>query len=306
MKIGVNLLNFGPGITPESIGRWGQVVEGLGYHGIFISDHVAITPSIAGRYPEPYYDALITLSWLAGQTKHVDLGTTVIVLPYRHPILLAHHVANLDMLSGGRAILGVGVGNPADEFAALGAPHSTRGAWSNDALAALQALWTGSGEVTFNGRHIQFESVSAVATHQRPHPPLWVGGGSVAAMCRAVRFDAAWHPINQSVEALRDRLVPQLRAEAERAGKPMPALAPRIKMQITDAPVTDADRMPGVGTIDQIHEDLAGLQALGSEYVVLDWYNAPDLEATRDHERAFAMLATLAERVLDLPGQRVR
>ncbi|MGE3856231.1 MAG: TIGR03619 family F420-dependent LLM class oxidoreductase [Dehalococcoidia bacterium] len=306
MKVGVNLLNFGPGITPESIGRWGSVVEALGYHGIFISDHVAITPSIAGRYPEPYYDALITLSWLAGRTTRIDLGTTVIVLPYRHPILLAHHVANLDRLSGGRVILGVGVGNPADEFAAIGAPHATRGAWSNDALAALRALWTGSGEVTFRGRHVQFERVSAVATHQRPHPPIWVGGGSPAAMRRAARFDAAWHPINQPVDVLRDHLLPQLRAESERVGKPVPPLAPRIKLQIVDAPIPGPDRLPGTGTIEQIHADLAALEAMGSEYVVLDWYDAPNLEATRDHERAFAMLATLAERVIDLPRERVR
>ena len=167
MKIGINLLNFGPGVSPESIGRWGQVVEGLGYHGIFISDHVAITPSVAPRYPEPYFDALMTLSWLAGQTKRLDLGTTIIVLPYRHPILLARQVANLDRLSGRRVILGAGIGNAADEFAALGVPHNRRGAWSDEVLGAMQALWGGTGEVSYGGKHVRFERVSAIATHQK-------------------------------------------------------------------------------------------------------------------------------------------
>ena len=306
MKIGINLLNFGPGISPESVGRWGQVVEGLGYHGIFISDHVAITPTVSQRYPEPYYDALITLTWLAGHTRRVDLGTTVIVLPYRHPILLARHVANLDQLSGGRAILGVGIGNAADEFAALGVPHNRRGAWSDDVLEALQALWTGSGEVTYHGRYIEFERISAIAARQRPHPPIWVGGNSDSAIRRAVRFGAAWHPINQSVAAIRDRWLPLLRAEAERTGKPAPALMPRIRMRITDEAIAAADRAPGTGTLDQIHADLAGLEALGAEYVVLDWYNGPDVEGTRAHERAFSMLAVLAEQVIDLEHGTVR
>lgn len=306
MKFGVNLLNFGPGISAESIGRWGQVVEGLGYHGIFISDHVAITPTVAQRYPEPYFDALITLSWLASQTRHLDLGTTVIVLPYRHPILLARHVANLDQLSDGRVIFGVGVGHADDEFAALGVPHSRRGAWSDDMLEAMGALWKGSGEVTYDGKYIKFDRISAVSTSQKPHPPIWVGGNSESAIRRAVRFDGGWHPINQSVAALRDQWLPMLRAEAERAGKRIPPLYPRIGMRITSEPITGSDRVLGTGTIDQIHEDLVGLEALGAEYVVLDWFNWPDLEGTRAHERAFAMLGLLAERVIDLERRSVR
>ena len=306
MKVGVNLLNFGPGVSAESIGRWGQVVEGLGYHGIFISDHVAITPSVAPRYPEPYFDALITLSWLAGQTKHLDLGTTVIVLPYRHPVLLAHHVANLDQLSGGRVIFGVGVGNAADEFAALGVPHNRRGAWSDDMLEAITALWDGDGEVTHHGQYVNFDRVSAVSTRQQPHPPIWVGGNSDSAIRRAVRFDAGWHPINQSAALLRDKWLPALEAEAKRAGKPVPALCPRIRMQITPEPITAPDRAPGTGALHQIHQDLRDLQALGAEYVVLDWFNWPDLEGTRAHDRAFAMLGLLAEQVIDLEHRTLR
>lgn len=307
MKIGVNLLNFGPGITPDSVGRWGQTVEALGYHGIFISDHVAISRSVSTRYPEPYYDALITLAWLAGQTHRLDLGTTVIVLPYRHPVLLARHVANLDHLSGGRAILGVGIGNAQDEFAALGATHSRRGAVSDETIEAITALWTGTGLVSYAGKHVRFEEVSAIATAQQPHPPIWVGGNSEAAIKRAVRHEASWHPINQSVAAIRDQWLPLLRAEAEREGKDVPALQPRIRLRLTNGPIEDATRAPGTGTIEQVREDLRGLESLGAEYVVLDWYNGPDdLEGTSNHEHAFAMLARLADEVLNLENETVR
>ena len=306
MKVGVNLLNFGPGISAESVRRWGQVVEALGYHGLFMSDHVAITPSVAPRYPEPFFDALTTLSWLAGQTARIDLGTTVIVLPYRHPILLARQIANVDHLSGGRFIFGVGIGNAVDEFGALGVPHNRRGAWSDDMLDAITALWTGVEEVTHRGRYISFERVSAIHTRQQPHPPIWVGGNSESAIRRAVRIGAAWHPINQSVATLRDRWLPLLHQEAERAGTPAPTLNPRIRLNITSAPIAEEERAPGTGTLEQIRDDLAGLDALGAQYVVLDWYNGPDLEGTRNHERAFAMLATLSEQVLDLGSESLR
>ena len=105
---------------------------------------------------------------------------------------------------------------------------------------------------------------------------------------------------------LRDRGIPALRAAAEAAGKPVPALYPRIRLRITAEPLDEAERAPGTGTLEQIHGDLVGLAELGAEYVVLDWFNWPDLEGTQDHERAFAMLATLAEQVVDLPGGRVR
>lgn len=307
MKVGVNLLNFGPGISADSIGRWGQAVEALGYHGIFISDHVAITPSVTPRYPEPYYDALITLSWLAARTTRIDLGTTVIVLPYRHPVLLARHVANLDQLSGGRVILGVGIGNAQDEFTALGVPHNRRGAWSDEAIEAITALWAGTGFVSYAGKHIQFDQVSAIRPSQRPYPRIWVGGNSESGMRRAIRHGAAWHPINQSVAQLRDTLVPQLRTEAERLGKSVPSLSPRIRLRITDEPLDEETRAPGTGSIEQVHSDLRGLRDLGAQYVVLDWYNGPDdLDGTRDHEHAFAMLSRLADEALDLERETTR
>src|SRR5262249_42029608 len=109
MRVGINLINFGPGTGPETLARSAELAESLGYHLVMISDHVAITPDVQARYPAPFYDPFTALGWLAGLTRRVELGTTVIIVPYRHPLLTARLSANVDRLSNGRFILGVGV-----------------------------------------------------------------------------------------------------------------------------------------------------------------------------------------------------
>ena len=172
MKIGVNILNFGPGTNPASLGRWARLAEGLGYHLVMISDHVAVTSDVHSQYPAPFYDPFITLAWLAGVTKKVELGTTVTILPYRHPLLTARMAANIDQLSGGRFILGVGVGWAKQEFEALGIPFERRGAIANEYLAAIKKCWT-SDVASHAGRHVSFHDVyTAPRPARSPHPPI--------------------------------------------------------------------------------------------------------------------------------------
>ena len=304
MRVGVNLLNFGPGVSPAALLQWAQISEVLGYHSLMISDHVAITPSVRPRYPEPFYDPFTTLAWLAGQTKRVQLGTTVAVLPYRHPILTARLVANIDQLSGGRFILGVGVGNPVDEFKVLGQPHARRGALANECLEAMLAMWTGDGPISFHGRLVDFDDVSSIATAQRPHPPIWVGGISDAAFRRAARFGAGWHPILRSLDWTRDTGLPSLRQAAEQVQRPVPAFCPRIRLDVR-AETISGERMPGTGSLDQVHADLQAIQDLGAEHVILDW-NTGALAATQDHQHGWEMLALVASRVVDLSNETVR
>src|ERR687887_2465476 len=102
---------------------WAQTVEGLGYDLLMVSDHVVVTPDVARQYPAPFYEPFTTLSWLAGITERIRLGTTVLIVPYRHPLLVARMAANLNDLSGGRLVLGVGVGWARQEFEALGAVY---------------------------------------------------------------------------------------------------------------------------------------------------------------------------------------
>lgn len=300
MKVGVNLINFGPGAAPETLARWAALAETLGYHFLMISDHVASTPDVEAAYPAPFYDPFVTLGWLAGRTERIELGTTVVILPYRHPLLTARMAANLDQLSGGRLIFGVGAGWARDEFAALGVPFEQRGAITDDDLAVIAAFWA-ADELAYAGTTV----ATAPRPLRAPRPPLWVGGNGAAAWRRAARYGDAWHPINIRVDWLREVGLPGLQAAARAEGRPVPALCPRIRLRLTDEPLDDATRRAGEGTLAQVRGDLAQMEALGSTHVLLDPY-AGDPQATRSPEGAWAMLARLAAEVVDLPGERLR
>jgi probable F420-dependent oxidoreductase len=305
MKIGVNLINFGPGVTPESLARTAALGEALGYHFVMTSDHVAVTPDVAGRYPAPLYEPFTLLGWLAAATRTMEIGTTVVVLPYRHPLEVARMAANVDRLSAGRLLFGVGAGWARQEFEALGVSFEHRGGITSEYLAAIKTCWT-NDVASFRGRFVAFENVDTrPRPARRPHPPIWVGGATDAALTRAVRHGDAWHPIRSKIAWLRDTGLPRLREIAGKEGRSVPALCPRIRLRLTESPMDEAQRVAGEGTLDQVRADLAALQSLGADYVLLDTYT-DDPEATRHHEVAWRMLTVLAEQVLDLPRQTLR
>ncbi|MBI3636766.1 MAG: TIGR03619 family F420-dependent LLM class oxidoreductase [Candidatus Rokubacteria bacterium] len=305
MKIGVNLINFGPGVTPEALLRTTQRAEGLGYHLAMISDHVAVTPDVAERYPAPFYEPFTALAWLAPQTRTIALGTTVIIVPYRHPLETARMTANLDRLMGGRLILGVGVGWARQEFDALGVPFTKRGALADEYLEAIKVCWT-HDVASYAGRHVAFRDVDMRPRPlQAPHPPVWVGGNSDAALRRAVRYGDGWHPIRPTVASLRDDGLPRLRRIATIESRPVPALCPRIRLNLTDAPMPEAKRLAGQGTLDQVRGDLEGLEKLGAAWVVLDTFS-DDVEATRDPAPARRWLEAFASKIFDLAKERLR
>ena len=305
MKVGVNLINFGPGVSPASMKSWATLSEALGYHIIMTSDHIAITPDVQSRYPAPFYEPLSLLGWLAGVTTKIEIGTTVIIVPYRNPLELAKATANVDQLSDGRFILGVGIGWAQEEFHVLNAAYKSRGAVTNEYLAAVKLLWT-QDVASYNGKFISFDDVhTAPRPIQTPHPPIWVGGPSDAAMRRAVRYGDAWHPIRIQMDWFKNAGIPRLKEISDEEAKSVPELCPRIRLRLTDSPVTGSDRVVGEGDIDQVHRDLAELENLGCSYVILDTY-ADDLEAIKNNEISWRMLTTLAEKVLDLSNQTVR
>jgi probable F420-dependent oxidoreductase len=304
MKVGVNLLNFGPGATPESLASWASFAEKQGFHFIAISDHVAVTPDVARQYPAPFYDPFTTLAWLAGITERVELATTVAILPYRHPLQLARIGANLDRIANGRLILGVGVGWAKQEFDALGIPFHRRGAMADDYLAAIRVLWT-EDVASHEGVFVRFRDVETGPRPVRlPHPPIWVGGNGPAALLRAVRFGDAWHPINVRVASLTEKLT-ALREMAEAEARRVPSLSPRIKLRLTSQKLEEDERLAGEGTLDQVRGDFERLQSLGATHVLLDTFTG-DVESTRDHQRYWDMLAAVAEGVVDLPNETVR
>ena len=276
MRLGVNVPNFGPGTNPDVLRRWALTVEGLGFDLLMMSDHIAITPDVAQEYQAPFYEPFTTLSWLAGITRRVRLGTTVIVLPYRHPLLIARMAANLNDLSGGRLVLGVGVGGFRQEFDALGVPFRERGRLADEYLLAIRAAWQDD------------------ADYRSGQIPVWIGGNSDAALRRAVRLGDAWHPLRFTPGWMAEA-AGRLKAGAAEQQRAQPALMPRIALRLTQAPITDGGRLAGHGTIDQIAEDLDQLRSLGAGTVVLDPFNG-DHQETAHPETAWLALATVAER----------
>lgn len=297
MRFGVNIVNFGAGTDPSTLSGWARYAEDNGYHFAMISDHVAVTKDVAEQYPAPFYDPFATLSWLAGLTDRIELGTTVAVVPYRHPLHTARVSANIDRFSGGRLILGVGVSWPRQEYAALGLPFHRRGAMTDEYLEVITRAWS-EETISFAGEFVSFDEVATGPLPMR-RPPIWVGGASEAAIRRTVRFGDAWHPLNQTMPWLREIGVPALRRAAQAAGRPEPALAPRLPLRLTDTSLDDDTRLAGQGTLDQVRRDVDDLAALGATHVLFDTYpGTPDehLPPTEDQR----MLDVLAKHIL--PG----
>src|SRR4029079_14723525 len=158
MRFGIWVPNCRDLATPDIIVKTALTAEQLGYDSVFVSDHVVVPNAYVDRFGAAIYDPLITLSVLAGATHKVLLGTNVLIVPYRNPVLTAKMVASLDALSGGRVVLGIGAGWVPEESAALGVPFAERGAMTDEYLAAMRELWT-SPAPSFSGKYTQFSEL---------------------------------------------------------------------------------------------------------------------------------------------------
>jgi probable F420-dependent oxidoreductase len=317
VKVGINLINFGPAATPEVLSGWAAMAERLGYHSLLTSDHIAVTPDVRANYPGPFYEPLGLLGWLAGVTERISLGTTVIIVPYRNPLELARSLANVDQLSGGRLIFGAGVGWARQEFAALGVPFHQRGAITDEYLDLITRHWS-EPSLTFSGRFVQCRDVDTTPLPRQSAVPIWIGGGSQAAIERSVRVGTAWHPIRIRRSSFIEQAIPRLASIADRMERPRPELCPRILFQVTSRPMPEDERFMGHGTLQQIHADLHALQESGCAHVILDSYSPFDDqpfravamdetgEAPGGHVRAWEHYEQLATTALDLVNEQVR
>jgi probable F420-dependent oxidoreductase len=207
MLSGVKFSTGLPGLTryPPIIRNWettmraedfqqvARTVDELGFDSIAIPEHIVMPTDMVELMGSFWTHALTVMSFVAGATSRIIVDSSVIVLPYHDPVVLAKAISTLDLLSGGRVRVSIGVGHAEREFEALGVPFSERGHIADEYLAAMIELWT-SNEPTFHGRFVDFEDVAFEPKPvQQPHPPVWIGGNSRAAMRRAARHDG-WYP----------------------------------------------------------------------------------------------------------------
>ena len=213
MEFGFSLPSRGPMATPEHIATLAHKGEEMGFGILTVSDHIIMPTHIQSTHPYSvsgqfdaggeaqgeYLEQLALLSFLAGITSSAKLLTAVLVLPHRPPVLTAKMLATIDVLSHGRVIVGCGVGWMREEFVAIDAPSfEARGAVSNEYIRAFRELWT-HDTPTFEGTYCRFSQVLfAPKPVQQPHPPIWVGGESPAALRRAGRLADAWYPIGSN------------------------------------------------------------------------------------------------------------
>ncbi len=199
MRVGIHLPHIGRKAGPQAIRRAAVQAEELGFADAWASEHI-IVPRDAPYPPSAiFYDPVLTLTWAAACTNRIGLGTSVLVLPMRHPLPLAKELATLQNLSEGRLILGAGVGWLEAEFAALGAPFALRGRRMDEGIALMRAAWS-QDPVSFPARHIPavVEDMRMLPQPEKPIP-IWIGGSSEPALKRALRLDG-WHGSRVSPE----------------------------------------------------------------------------------------------------------
>lgn len=232
MEYGITLPGTGPLATPEALAAVAMRAEAAGFTSLWATDHIALPLRATSPYPYspdgrmpwdptiPYLDALTVLGWVGAVTRRARLGTSILVLPMRHPLVVAKTVATLDRLSGGRMILGVGVGWLAEEFALLGQPFRDRGRRTVEAVRLLKACWS-DDPVNFHGRFYDLPSFGmAPKPAQGVRLPILGGGESEAALRRAAEACDGWHPLGLTPAQLKDR-VGRLTEFMARAGRSM-------------------------------------------------------------------------------------
>lgn len=191
--------------TIEDIARVAEAAERLGYHHVTCSEHIGVPASEAGRRGARYWDPLATLGYLAARTTTIRLTTNVLVLGYHHPLEIAKRYGTLDQVSGGRLILGVGVGTLREEFDLLGAPFEDRGSRADDALRALRVALS-APEPSYDGEYYSFGGLVIDPCAAQPHVPIWVGGRTRRSLRRAVELADGWCPFATSPAQAREWL----------------------------------------------------------------------------------------------------
>jgi probable F420-dependent oxidoreductase len=287
MRFGVGIPSAGS-VTGTDVIRFVQRAEALGFESIWTGDHLILPTEGTTQYPytpdgsfplastENFFEPFTLLAYAAAVTKTVKIGATVIIVPYRNPIVQAKMLACLDVLSAGRLICGVGVGWLEKEFQVLGASYKDRGPVTDEYIQVFKTLWT-EERPAFQGRFCEFDGIAMYPKPlQKPHPPIWVGGHSKAAVRRSVRHGDAWHPTRQTPDYVAQHL-PYLRDEAERIGRDPKGVAISLKraLHFTDIGLSgEVLRRSGgslIGTTQEVIDDARRCRDIGIEQLTYDF-----------------------------------
>jgi probable F420-dependent oxidoreductase len=212
--------------------------EDLGLDGVFVPDHILAPPATTQHYGPNWPDPFSLLAFIAGRTQRIHVGASVIVLPYRNPLVTAKAAATVDQASGGRFIFGVGVGWDEEEFRNLGLPFRERGAQTDEYLRVIKSAWS-ADQPSFAGKYLNFSGVTfAPRPAQTPHPPIWVGGlpGAISspALRRVALLGDVWHPLALSLADI-EKGIATVRDLAAKAGRTV-GFAPRNMLALADQP----------------------------------------------------------------------
>ena len=281
MKIGFSLPNIGPIGTTEAVTKVAQRAEALGYHSLWTIERVLYpvqpqrpypgTPD--GSLPEVYkhvLDPLGALTFVAGLTKKIKLGTSVLDIPYYNPVMLARRLSTLDFLSGGRLVVGLGLGWSKDEMDAAGADMTKRGAMADEFIQVLKTIWT-TNPVEFHGKFYNIpKSYINPKPVQKPHPPIYMGAFAPVALKRVATLTDGWNPVFLPIPVM-TQMFDSIRQMATEAGRDPSTLGMVVHaiLELTDKPLGN-ERSIFSGSFEQITDDVRGCAKIGVSEIFFD------------------------------------
>jgi probable F420-dependent oxidoreductase len=292
VRIGIALPQIGPMGGPDSITRVARYAEEIGFDSLWVLERLLypVNPRVPypigdGTLPLAYkrvLDPIEMLTFAAAKTERVALGTSVLNIPWYNPVLLARRLATLDVLSGGRLRLGLGIGWSPDEYEAAGASWSTRGKIADEHVSALKAIWT-KDPVEFEGTDYKLaKSFISLKPVQKPHPPIYMAAYTPAAMKRVAREANGWFPVGIPLTAV-GPMFEQMKGMAQQVGRDPKSLQLVIRgnLEFMDS-ATSKERPDFTGTPDQIATDFEAVKNLGASELVCDVQFSPGIETVED------------------------
>ncbi|MEZ5260346.1 MAG: LLM class F420-dependent oxidoreductase [Acidimicrobiales bacterium] len=279
MDWGLHLPHLGRQATRDTLINFARTADRIGVHSVWSSDHIAWPREVNSKYPytgdgsfpggydTPWLDPIGTLFTVAGCTERVKLGTTVLVLGYRPPLLTAKAWASLDVISGGRAIVGVGVGWMKEEFDVLEMPFDHRGARSDEQLDIYRATWT-EDEPSFDGRYYRFPTIGFSPKPIQDPLPIWVGGDTEPAFRRTVKYGQAFHAAFQPIDEVAAAWA-RIRKLADEAGRDPNEITLSIRLYL-DPDSSQEPKKSIAGSDEQMADSIGRWADIGVTHILLD------------------------------------